>query len=64
MKSKISNLGHTVLYRETDGDTFPMIVTRVNKDGSFGGQVFMDGTHVKYVESTVLGDDVGQCAAL
>lgn len=55
-------LGQTVIYRATEDDTFPVIVTRLNEDGSFNGQAFMDGTQVKHVENAVIGDDVGQCA--
>ena len=55
-------LGMTVLYRKSESDTFPMIVTRINDDGSVSGQAFLDGTERAFVENASIGDEVGEIA--
>jgi len=42
-----------------EGDIYPMIVTRVWKDDSVNGQVFLDGNDVIWVTSVKEGDEPG-----
>lgn len=42
-----------------EGDTLPMIVTRVNDDGSVNGQVFLDGTGTYRIVSKLEGKNPG-----
>lgn len=51
-----AHIGNTV----AEGDTFPMIITRVWSSTSFSGQVFLDSNDVFWATSRPLGDQPGQ----